>query len=122
MNIIFGELLMNLETMSIKEIWEQVEQVLRTDQEPYKHLNAIYGLHLDEDVYQLHFNNGEINFYEGIVENAQCTLRMSEKNFKKFLKGDLNHAMAFMSGQLKVDGDIRLALSLEKILRKYNLF
>lgn len=122
MNIISEGLLMNLETMSIKEIWEHVEQVLRTDQGPYKHLNAVYELHLDEDVYQLHFTNGELSFYEAIMADAHCTLRMSEKNFKKFLQGDLNHAMAFMTGQLKVDGNISLALSLEKVLKKYKLF
>jgi len=113
---------MNLENMSIKEIWEKAEQVLQADKQPYKHLKAIYELHLDGDVYQLHFDNGELNYYEEAVADAQCTLQMSEKNFKKFLAGDLNSAMAFMTGQLKVEGNISLALSLEKILKKYTFF
>lgn len=113
---------MSLNDMTIKEIWEDAEQVLQADKQPYEHLKAIYELHLDGVVYQLHFSNGELIFYEEVVKVADCTLKMSEKNFKKFLAGDLNSAMAFMTGQLKVEGNISLALALEKIMKQYKLF
>lgn len=113
---------MDLERMSIRQIWEQAEKVLKENKEPYKHLKAVYELHLDDTVYQLHFKDGDINFYEEVVADADCTLKMSEKNFKKFLAGQLNSTIAFMTGQLKVEGNISLALSLEKALKHYDFF
>lgn len=114
---------MESEHMSIQQIWTKAEKILKANNEPYKHLTAVYELHLDDDdVYQLHFAKGDLKFYEKVVTEADCTLKMSEKNFKKFLAGKLNSAMAFMSGQLKVEGNISLALSLEKIIKQYDSF
>lgn len=42
------------------------------------------------------------------------------KEFQKLLQGDLNSTTAFMTGRLKVKGNIGLALKLESILKKYN--
>jgi len=113
---------MNLENLTIKEIWSMIEPILKEDVEPFKHLNTIYELQLDDHIYQLQFAKGELTFYDTQEKSADCTLKMSEKNFKKFLKGELNSAMAFMTGQLKVEGNIGLALSLEKVIKQYSFF
>lgn len=113
---------MNLENLTISEIWTNIEPILKENIEPYKHLDTIYELNLDGAIYQLHFKKGELTFYEEANKRAECTLKMSEKNFKKFLLGDLNSAMAFMTGQLKVEGNVGLALALEKIIKQYTFF
>jgi len=47
---------------------------------------------------------------------ADVTLSMSMDNFQKLLDGDLNPQMAFMTGKLKVTGDMSLAMKLGQIL------
>lgn len=47
---------------------------------------------------------------------ADVTLSMSKDNFQKLLDGDLNPQMAFMTGKLKVTGDMSLAMKLGQIL------
>jgi putative sterol carrier protein len=47
---------------------------------------------------------------------AECTLRLSRKNLEKLLRGNLNPAMAVMSGKVKIDGDMSIALQLAKLL------
>jgi putative sterol carrier protein len=43
---------------------------------------------------------------------ADCTLKMSLKNFEKILSGDLNPMMAFMTGKMKIEGDKGIAMKL----------
>lgn len=47
---------------------------------------------------------------------ADCTLRLSKKNLEKMLRGKLKPAMAVMSGKVKVEGDMNVALKLAQLL------
>ncbi len=51
-----------------------------------------------------------------VDKEADCTLRLSRKNLEKLLRGKLNPAMAVMSGKVKIDGEMSLALQLAKLL------
>jgi len=44
--------------------------------------------------------------------DADVTLIISEENFEGLMDGSLNPQMAFMTGKLKIDGDMALALKL----------
>ncbi len=49
-------------------------------------------------------------------QDADCTIRMSEENFTKLVKGELNPAMAVMTGKIKISGDLKLATKLSSLL------
>lgn len=49
---------------------------------------------------------------------AQCTMSMDCEDFVKMFKGQLNPTQAFMSGKLKIKGDMMLAMKLEKLMGK----
>lgn len=44
---------------------------------------------------------------------------MSETNLHKLLEGDWNPTVAYMTGQLKIDGEIKHALKLHEIVKHY---
>lgn len=44
--------------------------------------------------------------------DAECTLETSTKNALKMMDGDLNPMMAYMTGKLKIKGDMGIAMKL----------
>lgn len=47
---------------------------------------------------------------------ADCTITISKDDFLALTSGDLNPTMAFMSGKLKVAGDMSIAMQLSQVL------
>ncbi len=48
--------------------------------------------------------------------DADCTIKMTLENFQNMLDGELNPMMAFMSGKIKVEGDMGVAMKLQSVL------
>ncbi|OGQ80956.1 MAG: sterol-binding protein [Deltaproteobacteria bacterium RIFOXYA12_FULL_58_15] len=57
-------------------------------------------------------DGGKITAGEG---TAACTITMKSADFVDMINGKLNAQMAFMSGKLKVAGDMGLALKLQSL-------
>ncbi len=49
-------------------------------------------------------------------KDADCTVGISLDNLTAMLEGDLEPATAFMTGKLKVSGDMSVALNLQRIV------
>lgn len=47
---------------------------------------------------------------------ADCTITLSKDNFESLIAGDLNPTMAFMTGKLKVAGDMTIAMQLSQVI------
>jgi putative sterol carrier protein len=47
---------------------------------------------------------------------ADCTITISKENFLALTAGELNPTMAFMTGKIKVAGDMSIAMQLSQIL------
>lgn len=48
--------------------------------------------------------------------DAQCTVGLTLEDFESMLAGDLAPTTAFMSGKLKVEGDMGVAMKLQNIM------
>jgi putative sterol carrier protein len=113
-----------LESNSVREVWQEVEQVMKENSVPIEGLNVVYQYEItgdDSGTFQLIISNGSARAVEGSPEAADCTLKLSDKNFKKMIMGKLNGTAAFMTGKLKIQGSMGLALKLEGILNQYNM-
>ena len=59
-------------------------------------------------------NNG--NAVTAEDKDADCVISVDKDDFLALTSGDLNPMMAFMSGKIKVDGDMSVAMKLQSLL------
>ncbi len=60
--------------------------------------------------------DGKLDVEKGSVDNPTATLKMDADDFAAMSNGDLNPMMAFMSGKIKVDGDLNAVMKFQQIV------
>lgn len=106
--------------MTPKEYFEEkMPKNLEERKETLSGINAIYEFQLSGPeggtwTLDLCTPGGQVK--SGSSGNANCTIAISDENFVKLIGGQLNPQMAFMTGKIKVQGNVGLALKLQKIL------
>ena len=58
--------------------------------------------------------DGAVSVAEG-ANDADCTLSASEETMMKIARGEANATTAYMTGKLKIKGDMGAALKLQKL-------
>jgi putative sterol carrier protein len=107
--------------MPVEELVTKIEKTFNEHPEHFADTNVVYQFDLkDKGTYQLHLKDGKATIVQDSETKADCLLELDYENFCKFLAGKLNGTMAFMTGKLKVKGDIPKALKLESIVKKYS--
>lgn len=82
-------------------------------------LSAVYLFKLsgdDEGSWTIRIESGKGSVEEGEAEDATCTINVSADNFVNMVSGKANPQMLFMTGKLKVSGNMGQALKLQKVL------
>ncbi len=59
-------------------------------------------------------DDGVVSVREG-TGDADCTITASDENFQQIIAGDLNPTSAYMTGKLKIKGDMGAAMKLQKL-------
>ncbi len=60
--------------------------------------------------------DGQGTVSEGDAGEADCTVTVDAENFLKIVSKEANAQMMFMTGKLKVKGNMGLAMKLQKVL------
>jgi len=82
-------------------------------------INATYQFNLSGDdggAWVIALTDEKKAVADGEDENANCVISMSSSDFMSMIGGSLNPQMAFMTGKLRVKGDMALALKLQNVL------
>lgn len=61
-------------------------------------------------------DDGKVTVTEGEAGDPDCTVASSEENFQRIVSGELNPTSAYMTGKLKIKGDMGAAMKLQKLL------
>lgn len=83
-----------------------------------KGMNAVFQFELSGDgggTYYVAVTDGTMTVHEGPAPQPSTTLKMTAENYVKMANGELNGAMAYMKGQLKVSGNVLLAQKMQAI-------
>lgn len=98
------------------EVFSEINGRLEDDPAKLAGINATYAFDLDGSPYHITIKNGKGEAAPGKPDQADITITMKEADFVDLASGKLNPTTAFMSGKLKIQGDMGLAMKLQTIL------
>lgn len=104
--------------MKAKALLERMPQALNKD--ALGDTRAVIQYDISEPVYQV-LENGELSVHEGQASAPDVIITMSDDDLVKLLSGELNGMAAFMSGKLKLQGDMMLAQRLVSMVDQKRL-
>lgn len=107
----------------VKQVFSEIDVALKENPSYIEDVNAIYQFDINDEepgVYQLILKGEDSYTTEEKKEDPDCTLQLASGDFTKLASGELNGTQAFMSGKLKVQGNMGLALKLQSILTSFN--
>ncbi len=105
--------------MSLKEVFAGLQEKINADPSKMAGVTATYQFNLSGDdggEYNIVFTDGAGKVNEGAADNPDITISMDAGDFKDLVNGKLDAMGAFMSGKLKVQGDMSLAMRLQSLL------
>jgi len=98
--------------MTLTEITDRIKTKVTKD----TGLNAKIKLALDDNEF-IHVDATQIpHVVTNSDTDADCTVKVTKQNLSKMLAGELNAYTAFMMGKVKVEGNMALAMNLNKII------
>jgi putative sterol carrier protein len=68
-----------------------------------------------EGTWNVRIHDGTIAVSEGGQDGADVTIRTSGEVFERIVSGEQNPATAYMSGKVKVDGDLGAVMKLQRL-------
>src|SRR5687767_6128778 len=105
-----------------KEMFEvHIPQLLKTKPELAKDLNSSFQFNLGGEnggSWYIDLTQASYEVVAGQLKEPRVTVTMSANDFVALSFGELNPQLAFMTGRLKVRGDLSLALKLQLIIAK----
>jgi putative sterol carrier protein len=98
---------------SAREFFESLES--RVDSSKTAGMNNSYVFEVEgAGTWKVDVTDGEVTVTEG-GGDADATIRASEETFEAIANGEQNPTTAYMTGKLKVEGDMGAALKLQKL-------
>ena len=97
----------------VKEFFDNLES--RADQSKLAGMSNSYVFEIEgSGTWFVAVQDGAITVRDGEGE-ADCTISTTEENFQKILSGEQNATSAYMTGKLKIKGDMGAAMKLQKL-------
>jgi putative sterol carrier protein len=99
---------------SAREFFETLES--RVDQSRTAGMNNTYLFDIEgAGKWTVSLDDGKVSVTEGEAGDPDCTITSSQENFERIVAGELNPTSAYMTGKLKVKGDMGAAMKLQKL-------
>jgi putative sterol carrier protein len=96
-----------------RQFFENLES--RVDSSKTAGMNNSYVFEIDgAGTWRVDVTDGDVSVTEG-GGDADATIRASEETFEAIASGEQNPTTAYMTGKLKVEGDMGAALKLQKL-------
>lgn len=104
--------------MSVAELFNSMPGRLQVDKAAGVSMSILFDLSGDGGgQYLVDLKDGKLNVAEGAPAAApSATVKMAADDFKAMSAGSLNPMMAFMTGKIKVDGDLSSVMKFQSLV------
>jgi putative sterol carrier protein len=105
--------------MTPADIFKEMPNQL--DANAAKGVNATIQFNLSGDnggQWYVAIKDGKAEVSEGTAPSANMTMTMAAQDYVDMTMGKLNGQMAFMSGKLKISGDMGLAMKMQTLFKR----
>jgi putative sterol carrier protein len=96
-----------------REFFEGLES--RMDPAKIAGMTNTYLFDIDGQQWTVAVDEGSVKVTEGDAGEADCTISTSEETFERIASREQNATSAYMTGKLKVKGDMGAAMKLQKL-------
>ena len=104
------------DTQTVEQVFEEMPANFKS--EKAGNLNATFQFNITGDdggTWNAKIEDGQANVTKGEAESPNVTITASSADWISIVNGSLNPQMAFMTGKLKVQGDLGLATRLGQL-------
>jgi putative sterol carrier protein len=98
--------------VTVNGFFEGLAAKLAAKPEKLAGMDCVYQFRVGASAYSVSMKAGKAEVAAGEAATPNCTVTMAESDFLELVTGKLNGQMAFLTGKLKVAGDMGLALKL----------
>jgi len=103
----------------VKAIFDAMPSTINAD--AAKGMNSTIQFNLTGDGggnYFVEIKDGAANVSEGTAPSPNMTMTLAAPDYVDLISGKLNGQMAFMSGKLKIAGDMGLAMKMQTLFKR----
>jgi putative sterol carrier protein len=103
----------------VKAIFSAMPQNFNAD--AAKGMSSVIQFNLSGDgggTYHVTIKDGACSVAEGAHASPNMTMTMAAQDYVDMISGKLNGQMAFMSGKLKIAGDMGLAMKMQSLFKR----
>jgi len=100
----------------VSDFFAQVSEKVNKDK--IQGMSAVYQFDITGDTggqYAVIIADGDATVQDGLHDSPSITLTISDEDFKNLITGKLNGQTAFLTGKLKIKGDMSLAMKLQTV-------
>ena len=99
---------------TVQEFFEQLPS--RADTSKTAGMNNSYGFDIEgAGQWTVKVTDGAVSVMDGMDDSADVTISASQEVFEKIVSGEQNPTSAYMTGKLKLKGDMGAAMKLQKL-------
>jgi putative sterol carrier protein len=99
---------------TVQEFFEMLPSQADTSQTAG--MNNSYGFDIEgAGQWTVKVVDGSVSVHDGIDDGADVTISASQEVFQKIVAGEQNPTSAYMTGKLKLKGDMGAAMKLQKL-------
>ncbi len=100
--------------MTVQEFFQTLPE--RADTTKTAGMNNSYAFDIEgAGQWTVKVTDGSVAVEDGMDDGADCTISTSEEVFEGIIAGEQNPTSAYMTGKLKLKGDMGAAMKLQKL-------